>query len=91
MTDLRAMYAAPAADIGPTSPRSELRAAAQVLRRQGGYMEGELSLWLTDTADIHGPDETGQRCIRDGDLWPCFDVQAAQKVAFTVGYQIPVA
>ncbi|MFJ9101250.1 hypothetical protein ACIRJM_22610 [Streptomyces sp. NPDC102405] len=86
MTDLRALYEAPAANVGPTSPRAELHTAAQVLRRHGGYMEGELSLWLTDTADIHGPDETGRRCCRDGDSWPCFDVQAAQKVAFAVGY-----
>jgi hypothetical protein len=89
MSDLRAMYEAPAADVGPTSPRSELQAAARVLRRHGGYMEGELGLWLTTTADIHGPDETGRRCSRDGDPWPCFDVQAAQKVAFAVGYQSP--
>lgn len=89
MTDLRAMYEAPAAAIGPTSPRSELQAAAQVLRQRGGYTEGELALWLTTTADIHGPDETGRRCDRDGDPWPCFDVQAAQKVAFAIGYQSP--
>ncbi|WP_435643893.1 hypothetical protein ACR9VJ_26560 [Streptomyces sp. H49] len=89
MSDLRAMYDAPPANIGPTSPRSELQAAAQVLRQHGGYMEGELSLWLADTAELHGPDETGRHCHRDGDTWPCFDVQAAQKVAFAVGYQPP--
>ncbi len=87
MSDLHAMYEAPAANVGPTSPRSELQAAAQVLRQHGGYMEGELSLWLGDTAVLHGPDETGRRCHRDGDEWPCHDVQAAQKVAFAVGYQ----
>jgi hypothetical protein len=87
--NLETMYAAPSADIGPTSPRSELQAAAQVLRRHGEYLEGELSLWLADTAELHGPDETGRRCHRDGDPWPCFDVQAAQKVAFAIGYQSP--
>ena len=91
MADLHSMYEAPAADIGPTSPRSELQAATQVLRRHGGYMEGELSLWLATTADIHGPDKTGRRCDRDGDLWPCFDIQAAQKVAFAIGYRSPAS
>ena len=89
MNELRAMYGAPAANVGPTSPRSELQAAAQVLRQHGGYVEGELSLWLADTAMLHGLDETGRRCHRDGDAWPCFDVQAAQQVAFAVGYQTP--
>lgn len=83
---LETAYAAPAADIGPTSPRAELLAAAQVLRKQDGYLNGQLCLWLADTADLHRPDETRRYCLRDQDLWPCFDVQAAQKVAFAVGY-----
>lgn len=83
---LEALYTAPPADIGPTSPRAELRAAAEVLRRQGGWLNGELGLWFVDTAILHAPDETGRVCERDGDEWPCFDVQAARKVAFVVGY-----
>lgn len=83
---LEALYAAPAADIGPTSPRAELMAAAQVLRRRDGYVDGQLCLWLADTAIIHRPDDDGRHCHRDGDTWPCDDVKAAQKVAFAVGY-----
>lgn len=82
---LEALYAAPAADIGPTSPRAELLTAAETLRRQGGYLEGELCLWFADTAILHGPDETGHLCWRDRDPWPCHDVRAAQKVAFALG------
>ncbi|MER6092505.1 hypothetical protein [Streptomyces bluensis] len=82
---LEAAYAAPAADIGPTSPRAELLAAAQLLRRTDGFLNGQLSLWFLDTAELHGPDETGHHCWRDRDTWPCFDVQAAQKVAFALG------
>ncbi len=85
MTDLEALYAAPAADIGPTSPRAELLTAAETIRRQGGYVEGELSLWFADTATLHGPDNTGRRCWRENDPWPCHDVRAAQKVAFALG------
>jgi hypothetical protein len=100
MTDgidfLEAAYAAPAADIGPTSPRDELHAAAKLLRQQGGFLNGELCLWFADTAIIHTPDETGRHCERDGDTWPCYDVQAAQKVAFALGigsgpWQVPHA
>jgi hypothetical protein len=86
MTDLEALYAAPAADIGPTSPRAELLAAAETLRRRGGWFEGELCMWLVDTATVHGPDDDGRHCFRDGDEWPCGDVHAAQKVALAVGY-----
>lgn len=89
MTDLEALYAAPAADIGPTSPRAELLAAAEVLRQQGGYVNGELCLWLADTAILHSPDETGRHCERDSDEWPCADVRRAQQVAFAVGYHDP--
>lgn len=85
MTDLEALYAAPSADIGPTSPRNELLTAAETLRRQGGYFEGELCLWFADVATLHGPDKTGRRCWRDNDPWPCHDVHAAQKVAFALG------
>jgi hypothetical protein len=87
MPDLEALYAGPAANVGPTSPRDELLAAAQVLRRRGGHVNGQLGLWLADTAELHSPDGGGRRCHRDGDTWPCFDVQAAQKVAFAVGYE----
>jgi hypothetical protein len=83
--ELETAYAAPAADIGPTSPRAELLAARQTLIRQDGFLEGQLSLWFLDTADLHRPDETGRNCHRDGDSWPCFDIQAAQKVAFALG------
>lgn len=89
MSDLEALYAAPAADVGPTSPRDELLAAAQVLRRRDGYVNGQLCLWLADTAILHGPDGDGRHCYRDGDTWPCCDVQAAQKVAFAIGYEAP--
>jgi hypothetical protein len=82
---LEALYAAPAADIGPTSPRDELLTAAAALRSRDGFLEGQLSLWFLDTAELHGPDETGHHCWRDRDTWPCFDVQAAQKVAFALG------
>lgn len=87
--DLEALYAAPSADIGPTSPCQELLAAAEILRRRDGYLNGQLCLWLADTALVHGPDDDGRTCHRDGDTWPCGDVQAAQKVAFAVGYQAP--
>lgn len=83
---LEALYTAPSANVGPSSPRDELRAAAQVLRQRDGFLNGELCLWLVDTAILHAPDETGTQCERDGDPWPCYDVQAAQKVAFAVGY-----
>jgi hypothetical protein len=82
---LEALYAAPAADIGPTSPRDELLTAAATLRSRDGYLEGQLSLWFLDTAELHGPDETGHYCWRDRDTWPCFDVQAARRVAFALG------
>jgi hypothetical protein len=82
---LEQAYVAPAADIGPTSPRVELLTAAETLRRKGGYLEGELCLWFADTAILHGPDETGHLCWRDRDPWPCHDVRAAQKVAFALG------
>jgi hypothetical protein len=88
IADLEALYATPPANIGPTSPRAELQAAAQALRQRGGYTDGELCLWLADTAELHRPDETGRHSHRDGDLWPCFDVQAAQKVAFAFGYRV---
>jgi hypothetical protein len=85
-TNLEALYTAPAANIGPTSPRAELFAAAETLRRRDGWLNSELCLWLADTAILHGPDETGRHCHRDGDTWPCDDVHAAQKVAFAVSY-----
>ncbi len=66
-------------------------AAAQALRQRGGYVNGQLCLWLANTAELHGPDSDGRHCHRDGDTWPCFDVQAAQKVAFAVGYEQPSA
>lgn len=83
---LEALYAAPSANVCPSSPRDELRAAAQVLRRNVGFLNGELCLWLADTALLHAPNETGTECERDGDPWPCHDIQAAQKVAFAIGY-----
>jgi hypothetical protein len=89
VSDLEALYAAPAADVGPSSPRDELLAAARVLRKRGDWLSSELCTWLVDTAILHRPDDDGRHCHRDGDLWPCFDVQAAQKVAFAVGYEIP--
>jgi hypothetical protein len=82
---LEAAYAAPAADVAPSSPRDELRAAAELLRRRDGFLNGQLFLWLADTATLHGPDDDGRHCHRDGDTWPCYDVQAAQKVAFALG------
>lgn len=89
MTDLEALYAAPSAAIGPTSPRAELLAAAELLCRQDGYLNGQLCLWLADTALLHTPDETGRHCERDADTWPCHDVQAAQKVALAVRLTTP--
>jgi hypothetical protein len=86
---LEALYAAPSADIGPTSPRQELLAAAEILRRQGGYLNGQICLWLADTALLHGPDDDGRTCFRDGDTWPCHDVQAAQKAALAVRLTAP--
>ncbi|MET9517459.1 hypothetical protein [Streptomyces sp. NPDC002994] len=86
---LEVAYAAPSAVVAPTSPRAELLAAAEVLRSQQGWLSGQLALWLADTATVHGPDDDGRTCFRDGDSWPCFDVQAAQKVAFAVGYEPP--
>jgi hypothetical protein len=88
VNDLEALYAAPSADIGPTSPRDELLAAARVLQKRDGWLAGELFTLLVDVASMHGPDEEGY-CHRDQDRWPCFEVQAAQKVAFAGGYQIP--
>lgn len=82
---LEQAYAGPAADVGPSSPRDEIRAAAELLRRRDGFFNGQLSLWLADTAMLHGPDGGGRTCHRDGDTWPCYDVQAAQKVAFALG------
>lgn len=89
--ELEALYAAPSANVGPTSPRQELLAAAELLRRQDGYLNGQLCLWLADTALIHGPDDDGRTCFRDGDTWPCHDVQAAQKVALAVRLTAPEA
>jgi hypothetical protein len=86
--DLEALYAAPSADIGPTSHRDELLAAARVLQRRDGWLAGELFTLLVDVAAMHGPDGEGY-CCRDQDRWPCFDIQAAQKVAFAVGYRTP--
>ena len=86
---LEALYAAPSAKIGPTSPRQELLSAAQLLRREDGYLNGQLCLWLANTALIHGPDDDGRTCFRDGDTWPCDDVQAAQKVALAVRLTAP--
>lgn len=88
---LEALYAAPSADIGPTSPRAELLTAAELLRRQNGYFTGQLCLWLADTALLHNPDETGRHCERDADTWPCHDVQAAQKVALAIRLAAPEA
>lgn len=89
--ELEVLYAAPSANIGPTSPRQELLAAAQTLRQRGGYLNGELCLWLADTALLHGPDDDGRTCHRDGDTWPCADVQAAQKAALAVRLTAPEA
>jgi hypothetical protein len=58
--ELEALYAAPAAKVGPTSPRQELLAAAEILRRQDGYLNGQFCLWLADTATIHGPDDASE-------------------------------
>jgi hypothetical protein len=88
---LEALYAAPSANVGPTSPRQELFAAAEILRRQGGYLNGQLCLWLADTALLHGPDDDGRTCHRDGDTWPCNDVKAAQKAALAVRLTAPEA
>lgn len=87
--ELEALYEAPSANVGPTSPRQELLAAADTLRRSGGWLNGELCLWLADTATIHGPDDDGRHCFRDGDTWPCDDVRAAQKVALAVRLTTP--
>jgi hypothetical protein len=87
--ELEALFYAPSANIGPTSPRQELLAAADILRRAGGYLNGQLCLWLADTALIHGPDDDGRHCHRDGDTWPCHDVQAAQKAALAVRLTAP--
>lgn len=88
--DLEALYTAPSANIGPTSPRDELLAAARVLQKRGDWLSSELCTWLVDTATLHGPDEGGY-CFRDQDRWPCFDIQAAQKAAFAVGYETPTS
>ncbi|MEU1122155.1 hypothetical protein ABZ371_00845 [Streptomyces sp. NPDC005899] len=88
---LEADYAAPAAKIGPTSPLDELRAAANVLRARDTWESGELALWLVDTALIHGPEDNGRTCFRDGDTWPCMDVHRAQQVAFAIGYEPPAS
>lgn len=82
---LEAAYAAPSADIGPTSPRDQLLGAAELLRTRDGFVEGQLCLWFADIALLHGPDDDGRTCHRDGDTWPCDDVRAAQKVAFALG------
>ena len=87
--NLEALYAAPAANIGPTSPRDELLTAAQTLRHQDGWLNSELCTWLIDTATVHGPDDDGRHCSRDGDEWPCHDVHAAQKVALVVRLTAP--
>lgn len=87
--ELEALYAAPSAKIGPTSPRQELLAAAQVIRKKDDYLNGQICLWLVDTAILHGPDDDGRTCFRDGDTWPCDDVQAAQKVALAVRLTAP--
>lgn len=86
---LEALYTAPCADVGPSSPRDELLAAAKVLRQREGWLNGELCTWLIDTAILHGPDDDGRHCFRDADLWPCDDVQAAQKVALAVRLTAP--
>lgn len=87
--DLEALYQAPSADVGPTSPRDELHAAAKVLQRRHDWLSSNLMGWLVDTADLHRPNDDGATCYRDGDTWPCFDVQAAQKVAVAVGFIVP--
>ncbi|WP_448333538.1 hypothetical protein [Streptomyces sp. DSM 41534] len=89
--DLEALYAAPSADNGPTSPREELLAAARTLQQRDDWLSSELMTWLVDTATLHGPDDDGRHCHRDSDTWPCFDVQAAQKVAFAIGFTRPTS
>ena len=83
---LEALFALPAAEVGPDSPGAELIAAGKVLLARGDWESSELASWLRTTSEIHFPDETGARCERDGDPWPCFDVKPAQNVAFTIGY-----
>jgi hypothetical protein len=81
---LERLWGLPAVQLPPHTPTEELEAAAKVLRARDDWPSAQLALWLQDTAMIHAPLD-GQ-CERDGDQWPCLDVQAAQKVAFTIGY-----
>ena len=81
---LEELYASPAASVPPRTPREEIKAAAKILHIRDQWATGTLMWWLHDTALIHTPDETGGRCERDGDTWPCLDIRAAQKVAETI-------
>ncbi|MEW1754107.1 hypothetical protein [Streptomyces angustmyceticus] len=80
---LEEIYALPAADVPPHSAREEIVAAAKTLRARKDWATDTLMQWLVDTATLHESDDAG-RCDRDGDQWPCHDIQAAQKVAETI-------
>jgi hypothetical protein len=84
---LESQFTLPAADVPPRTPREELLAAAKILHARDQWATNTLMWWLYDTAMIHAPlDGT---CERDGDTWPCMDVQAAQKVAETIRIEGP--
>lgn len=77
------LYALPAAEVPPRTPREEITDAAKILHQRDGWATNTLMWWLLDTAQIHAPDEDGH-CERDGDRWPCLDITRAQRVAETV-------
>jgi hypothetical protein len=81
MTDLEALYAAPAASVPPRTPAEHLQAASLIAFAADTSAGNALGWWLRDTAAIHVPDCSGRQCERDGDDWPCHDIRAAQKYA----------
>ena len=81
MTDLEALYAAPAAVVPPHTPAEELQAASLTAFATDTPAGNALGWWLRDTALIHFPDSSGQHCERDSDDWPCHDMRAALKYA----------
>ncbi|MER6844815.1 hypothetical protein [Streptomyces platensis] len=80
---LEELYALPAADVPPHGAREEIVSAAKILHARKERATDTLMQWLVDTAMLHESDGAG-RCERDGDQWPCHDIQAAQKVAETI-------
>lgn len=80
MTDLEALYTAPAATTPPRTPAEQLQAASLIAFATGTPAGNALGWWLRDTAAMHRLDPDGT-CERDGDQWPCDDIRAAQKYA----------